>query len=329
MCSPLIHGLQSAMRQCAKMPTLHAIVQGMPGAIEWSDWKFLLAVSRTRTHGEAARVLGVDQSTVGRRLQALEKAVGARLVDRSAGGGGLNPIARKLLPALETLEASALAIERQVMAHEVRAEGKVRLATTEAFAARLLLPRLPDFTKQFPEIELELLTGNELVDLKRSEADLSVRTVRPKQAALVARRVGELAVAPYASDGYLRELGAPQPSSRFKGQRFVGYGGPARKWPEAKWLEDHASAARIALTQSSIPAALAAALAGIGIALLPCYLADAHPTLVRLLPPDQALAKGVWLVLHQDLQKNARIRAVAGLIADIMQKERGRLSGHP
>ena len=293
----------------------------------WDDLRYFLAISREGSLAGAGRTLRVDATTVGRRLAVLEKELGTRLFDRMPSGFILTEAGRNISAAVEQMEASMLAVERKASGDDARLEGVVRVTTTEAFAVSRLLPRFGPLRERHPGIEVQILTDYGALDLTRREADIAVRLTRPKEETLVARKVGEIAIAPYAAESYLARRGLPDPATGFGGHEVIGYTDAAAKWPEAGWMEAVAPSARVALRCNSLLSVVASAEAGVGIGLMPCFMGDMAPRLRRLMPPVASLRREIWLVVHRDLQSNARVRAVLHFLAEIIQRERALISG--
>lgn len=293
----------------------------------WDDLRYFLSIAQEGSLAAAARTLRVDATTVGRRLVVLEKELGTRLFDRMPAGFVLTEAGRNIRSAVEDMEASVLAVERKASGDDVRLEGVVRITTTEAFAVRTLLPGFGPFRERHPGIEVQFLTDYGALDLARREADIAVRLTRPKEDTLVARKVGEIGIAPYAAESYLARRGLPDPASGFAGHELIHYADAASKWPEARWMEGVATSARVAVRCNSLLSVVAAAGAGVGIGLMPCFMGDREPGLRRLMPPVLSLRRDIWLVVHRDLQHNARVRAVLHFLAEYIQRERPLISG--
>lgn len=294
---------------------------------DWNDLRYFLAVSREGTLAAAARALKVDATTVGRRLAVLEEELGTRLFDRTPGGFVLTAAGRGIQGTVEGMETAVVAVERRASGEDARLEGVVRVTTTEAFAVHHLLPRFGPFRERHPGIEVQFLTDYGALDLSRREADVAVRLARPQDPRLVARKMGEIAISLYAAEDYLARRGMPDPATGCAGHDVIGYAGTAAKWPEAKWLSEVAASARVVLRCNSLLSVVAATGAGVGLGLMPCFKGDTEPGLRRLLPPVAALRRDIWLVVHPDLQQNARARAVLDFLAEVLQRERPLLAG--
>ncbi len=286
---------------------------------DWNDFRFLLEVQRSGTLTSAAVRLGVDGTTVGRRLDALERELGATLVHRSARGFTLTEQGLAVLPAAEEMERIALSVEAVTSGDTERVEGTVTLASSDAFAQTTLVPALGAIRTKHPGLNLVVVTANKLIDLGKGEADIAVRILRPGEPTLIARRIGEMEFFPYAAVEYLARRGMPKPG--LAGHDAVGYDRELRKKPEMRWLARHGAGARITFRSDSVPALLAAALAGFGIALLPRRIGDLQPSLRRIEGLAPMASKPVWVVTRRSALKNARVRTVF----DFLVAERERL----
>jgi len=168
--------------------------------LDWNDFRVFLSVARAGTLSGAARLMGVDQSTMSRRLAALESSAGARLFDRTPDGYLLTAAGEAVRGRVEDLESGALGIERQLLGHDARPTGPVRLASSDSFASWFLVPRLAGLFADYPGISLQLVAGNQAVNLSRREADISLRLSKPQEPNLIARRLGEAAMEEEAAD---------------------------------------------------------------------------------------------------------------------------------
>jgi DNA-binding transcriptional LysR family regulator len=294
----------------------------------WDDARYFLEIHRSGSLSEAGRRLRVNQSTVGRRLAALESVLGVRLFDRTPGAYLLTPAGEALLPRAERMEEEALAAARDVAGGEARLAGTVRLTAPETLGSRFLTARLADFHRRYPDITLELVADNRTFSLSRREADVALRLARPAQPLLVTRQVAEVGTTLYASKGYLAARGKPR-TPDLSGHQLIGFDETFQPEAEVRWLAQHARSARVVFKSNSPQSQLAAAEAGLGLALLPCYLADPVPGLVRVLPVSKGVVRGLWLVLHRDLRHTARVRALADFLGETLHRERAVLRGGP
>ena len=287
---------------------------------EWSDYRYFLAIARAGSLSAAARSLRVDQSTVGRRLAALEEAVGARLFDRTPEGYVLTAAGDAVRGDVESLETGFLGVERRLAGGDARIEGVVRVATSETFATTFLIAHLGGLRVRHPGLSIDLATGNQPVDLARREADLAVRLgTGPKQPNLVTRQIGEVGFALYGAPSYLARRGQPRLRGGLRGHEIVTYGVELAAIPGARWLMEHAGKADIAFRAVSVGSVCRAVEAGLGLGVLPSFIGAR--TLQRFGPPVLGTSP-VWTVVHEDLQRNARVRAVLLFLADLMAQEK-------
>jgi len=292
---------------------------------DWNDYRFFLAVTRSGTLAGAARALGVDQSTVGRRLGALQRQMGARLLDHTPDGYVLTAAGESILAEVEALERGFLGVERKLLGADARLEGVVRLATSEILATMFLVPHLGLLRERHPHLAVEVMTGNEPVDLARREADVSIRIgVPPKQPNLVVRRIATAGFALYAAQSYLASHGRPRPGRRLEGHQVVCYGGELASTPIGRWATQEASSAEVVVRANSVGAVYEAVAAGLGLGVLPCLLGERALVRVSARPVG---AVPLWTVVHEDLVRSARVRAVLDFVAELSAREGRALAG--
>ncbi|MES1173430.1 MAG: LysR family transcriptional regulator [Myxococcales bacterium] len=294
--------------------------------INWDDFRVFLSVARAGTLSAAARLLQVDQSTMSRRLAAFEVAAGARLFDRTPDGYLLTAAGEAVRGRIEELESQAIAIERQLLGQDAHPTGPVRLAASDSFAAWFVVPRLGPLHQLYPGIRVELVTGNQNVNLARREADISLRLTKPKEPNLVARRLGVAAWAVYASASYLSRHGKPSARGRLRGHRVVGLDPELRGTVGARWLAKHGDQGEVALTCNTLLSQAAAVVAGVGLGPLPCVFGDRERGLERALPKTIG-QHDLWLVVHPDVRHSARIRAVMDYLTELVLAQAPLLSG--
>jgi DNA-binding transcriptional LysR family regulator len=294
--------------------------------MDWNDLRYLLALRDQGSLSAAARYLRVNQATVGRRLTALQRDVGVPLVERTSQGMRLTPAGEQAVLTARRIEEATATLERQLAGAEPRVAGAVRITAPDTLASQLLAHHLPELRERYPELRLELSASARAVNLSRQEADVAVRLFRPVEPTLAVRRLGMLAFALYASPEYVRQHGRPRPDS-LREHVLLGDDDSVAGTPEKQWLEEVGRGASFALRSNSRYVQLAAARAGAGVALLPCYLADGEQGLVRLCEPDVVPPREAWLVVHQDLQRVPRVRAAIGFVGEIFTREKPRLRG--
>jgi DNA-binding transcriptional LysR family regulator len=286
--------------------------------MEWSDVRVLLALLRTKSAHEAAAHLGVDRSTVSRRLAALEASLATRLFVRTRDGLTATPAAERLRALAERMEADASELARiAASAGHEGVKGLVRVATTEALATRLVSQGLLDLRDEHPELEIELLTGNQHVDIARNEADVAVRVSKVAGANLRVRCIARYEIALFAATSYLRTRKGVPNAHALRGHDVLLPAGELRHLPESKWLARQN--VRVVLRANSMSALVAAATAGRGIVPLPDGWGAALPGLEQLFVLKQIRQRPLWLVTHGDGAPRPAERVVTEKIVAIFK----------
>ncbi len=255
-----------------------------------------------------------------RRLNALEETLGVQLFERLPGGYVATEAGARLIGAAERVEAEALAAEREITGRDTRLCGRLRVTCSETLAFRLLTAEIARFRSLHPGIQIELVIDNRQLDLARREADVALRATRPSQGGLFGRKLADLAWAVYAAPGYLAEHSAPAEATDLARHAVIGWdagGAPARA---AEWLAETVPDAAIVYRSSSLINQLVAAAAGLGLAVLPCYLADPEPGVRRVLPPLPELTRELWLITHKALKDTARVRTFMDVVGSGLRR---------
>ena len=278
--------------------------------MNWDDARVFLAVCRATTSRGAARVLGVDQATVGRRINALEKSLGATLFLRTSDGFALTAVGEAALRSVEKMERSALDLERQIQGMDDRLTGTVRVSTTDSLAIDFLIPAIARLHDQHPDVRVQLDASTQFLSLAKRETDIAVRNARPDSPDLLARLVGRWPVGLFASQAYIDRHGAPEPGSLFDGHDLVVYQPHLQSQKDLTLACEPLGRGRIVAALSSSLLVRRSIAAGIGIGELP-ILTGERDGLVRLWPQrTRPLPYDVWLVTHADLRHTARVRVV-------------------
>jgi len=288
--------------------------------MEWSDLKYLLAVARSGSLSEAAAMLKTSASTVSRRIAVLEKKLGVRLFDRKSSGYALTESGVEIRRKAEEVEAAALSVERAALGRDTIPSGVVRVTASDDIAAHLIAPHLGRFHARHPDISLEITAQMERADLARREADIAVRGSRPERGQFVVRRAGNWHFGLYASREYVEKHGLRYGLKDLSGLDVITW---TRKWSHLRggpWFAEYARGAKLALASDSRRVHHSACKAGLGVAILPCALAEIEPDLVCLLPPKKVLSLELWLVVHRDLARTARVRAVMDFLFETISR---------
>jgi DNA-binding transcriptional LysR family regulator len=287
--------------------------------LDWDDLRYFLAVHRSATLARAASALGINATTVGRRLAALEERLEARLFDRTPDGYALTPAGRDLLARAHTIEAETFAIERELVGADRRPTGVVRVTATETLATRFVMPHLPVFRARYPEITLALECTNRRVSLARREADVALRLARPREDNVVPRRLTAIDLGLYAAARYLDQRGTPRdPETTLEGHDVILFADSRAFALENGWFQPRIARARIAMRSDSVSSIYAATLAGVGLALLPAVVADRDAALRRVPTATSPAPREIWQAVHADMQKNGRVRVVLDFLAEVL-----------
>lgn len=276
-----------------------------------------MAVARAGTLNGAAKHLGVDPTTVGRRLAALEGEVGVRLFTRTKTGLRPTPSAEDLIPKLGTVETALFDIERQVAGADPRLEGVVRLTCSESIGTRLIAPALPGFRERYPHTALRVLVSSRTLDLLRREADVALRMIEPTEPELVARLAGQLAYALYATPATLKRYGRIRDPSQLAHLPVLGLE-EELALPEMKLLAAAAKDSPMPMSSNSLLSLMAATRAGLGVTILPCMLGDLEPGLRRAWPVPLG-SRSMWVVFPAELQRVRRTREVVAFLIDLLR----------
>jgi len=289
--------------------------------MNWDDTRIFLALTRTPSLRAAARSLGVDQATVGRRLNALESELGAKLFLRAKDGYLLTAAGETALAAARRMESAALELRTKIEGQDEHPGGLVRVTSTDSIAIDLLLPAVERLQQQWPNIRVDLEVSTQLLSLSRRQVDIAFRNVRPDAPDLVVRRVAAWPVGLFASPAYLARFGEPVPEDELRGHHLVVYAPYLEQGPFLTMAGVPARQARIAMTVRSSLLVRKAVAAGIGLGEMPVWMGE-REGLVRIWPQRRRPNDyEVWQVMHPDLQRTARVRAAAQLLSAAFEVE--------
>lgn len=280
--------------------------------MDWSDVRIFLAVIRGGSFGEAARTLGVSHPTVGRRIKALEQEAQQPLLRRTSDGLVLTDAGDAVLALAESMENSALAMERRLAGNDERLEGILRISSAEWFAGHVLAPVLVELTRRHPAVVPEVIASYRLLNLSRREADVAFRLVPFSEPDIVQRRLMSI---PYGLYGSAATVSAMQEDPATVGLILMNTA--QSHFPDVAWLLDRFPSSRRVFTSTSRAVQAQMCLSGMGIAVLPRPLGDAVAGLQRIDMPDQPPGRDIWVGYHHDLRHMDRLRAMLD-IADGM-----------
>ncbi|AWB06896.1 LysR family transcriptional regulator (plasmid) [Azospirillum humicireducens] len=290
----------------------------------WDDLRYLLAVARHGSLSAAARVLGVNHSTVLRRVTALEQALGARLFDKLPGGYVLTAAGDEMHRVAQKMEEDLAAANRLLSGRDTRIGGSLRVTTVDILTLYILPRHIAAFRRLHPELRVDLVAAEASLSLTRREADVAIRATSRPPENLVGRAVSGLAFAVYGASSYLERAGDAGDLDRHP---WVGLDESFEHTSLAQWMKRTVPAASIGYRVNSVAGAVEAVRAGIGLGLLPCGVVDRDPGFRRIGDPVPEADAKLWLLTHEDLRHMGRVRAFLDFMADALTRERDLLEG--
>lgn len=286
--------------------------------LDWDDLRYFLAVAREGSTLAAGRALRVSQTTVARRIAALEAALGFALFEKRQAGYALTTTGEELLGRAEQVENAAIAFTDSADARKRDLTGTVCLTTHEMIAVTLLVPILRELNEMHPEIVIDIDTREQVLDLGAGEADIALRstTATEQPAGTVGRRICQDDWTLYCSREYAERRGLPRTQEDLKTHSLIGGGGAALWRQYLAWIRELDLEDNIALHYPSPNGLLAGVRSGLGIAVLPCVVADGDPDLLRCFPPREGHGRTMWLLTHDRVRQTPRVRAVIDFLYD-------------
>ena len=284
--------------------------------MNWDDLRFVLAVGRRQTLASAGRDIGVDPTTVGRRIVAIEAELGSRLFDRTSDGYFATHTGKIAIAHAEEIELKALALAQKIEGSDERVAGPVRLTALDGLIDTFIVPRLPRLLQRHPGLELTFSSNIKLLDLSRREADIAFRNSRPSHPDAVGRHLGLQAMAVYASRDF--EIGDAPP--------LIGLPRDLDAINFSKLLGEHFPRSRIVARGNTEGHMLSLIRAGVGIGLLDCFAGDTDPRLRRVMSEPVALYD-MWAVVHVEMRQAPRVRAVMDFLTEIYAEEADLIEG--
>ena len=295
--------------------------------MEWDDYRFFLAVARKTSVKQAADQLGVNRSTVLRRITGFEKRLGVRLFERLPNGYFTTPAGDEMLAFAEKMEALSNDVDRHIAGRDKKLSGTIRVSLSGALATYVLMPDLAAFAKTHPDIRLEIQSTYGMPDLARREADVAIHISNDPPEDLVGRRVVKVARAAYIGADFVNagqepDIHSARPDPR---HNWIGW---SREPSSLQWVEESDFPDLPVTTIITDPYATIKALeAGMGISILPCYLGDSEPGLCRVPSSHLHWLMDLWVLTHKDLRNTARIRKFTGYITNALIRQRDLLEG--
>lgn len=292
---------------------------------EWGDLRHFLAVARNGSTLAAARTLGVNQTTVARRIQALEDALGERLFERASGGYRLTKLGEAMTPLAERVEAGVAEFHRRITQHRP-GEQLLRITTNDVLADLLITPWLSEYAERFPDLRLETIVTNDKLDLARGEADIAIRAGRsaPEGGGIVIRRIGGGDWGVYASPDYAARNGVPRSTQDLLKHPIIGVAGPLAGYEPEIWKRLRAQGATIRSASSTIGHIASAVKSGLGVGAIPCVLGE-QQGLVPCLVLNE-LSYNLTMITREDIRSLPHVKAFHDYVVKRVTEVRDMLS---
>ncbi|MES1989017.1 MAG: LysR family transcriptional regulator [Pseudomonadota bacterium] len=276
---------------------------------DWEDLRYFAVFAREKSLSAAARQLKVDHATIARRITALEASLNLKLVDRRPRSYLLTENGKHIASLGTRMEDEAFAVGRAAMAVQPDLTGEVSISAPPAMVNALIAPHLGKLRHQYPGIHIRLIGETRIASLLHRESDIAVRMFQPTENNLVARKVGSISFSMYASIDYLSKT-APE------NYTFIAFDRSMENIVQQKWLKAFADTRSIVLRTFDLETQRIAALQGVGIAVLPYYVANREPGLELLDIENNMLINDIWLVVHNDLRNTPAVRAVLDFLVE-------------
>ncbi|MBN4076744.1 LysR family transcriptional regulator [Mariprofundus ferrooxydans] len=287
--------------------------------MNWDDLRLFLAVAREGSISGGARKLGVQHSTVSRRMRTLEKNMGVRLIERKKSGYELTPAGESLKLAACKMEHEVLEVDGCLGGWDARLSGELRVTAINSMASGILMPMFARFSQHYPDVDLHLLASNKNISLVEREADVAIRLTNTPDDTLIGKGLGTVATTAYGSRDYLARM-------RQEGAKPVWLGVNCCAFHKS-WTRKKVIGQRQNIYVDDTLLTAAALKQHLGVAYLPCFMGDSDPELVRLCPPDPAMKLGAWLLFHPDLKRTARVLAFRDHMIKEMNRQANLLAG--
>ena len=300
-------------------------------SLAWDDFRLVKAIADARGLTGAAERLGVNHSTMFRRLGQIEDALGVALFERHRTGYALTTVGEEMVALAERMDDDVTAFTRKLAGRELSPAGELRVATSDSLLVGLLTPLFARFRGRCPDVRLEVVLGNQALNLSKRDADVAIRASDNPPETLVGRRVARVAWALYGRAADFPRAGAVDLGSLDQ-RPWVSLGDELAMLKVVRFVREHVPPERIVYKINTVLGLAEAVEAGIGVGHLPCFVADVRPSLVRLSPPEPRFAADLWLLTHPDLRRSARVRVFLDFVAAEIAERRKLIEGeedHP
>lgn len=295
--------------------------------MNWDDIRIFTAVARTRRMDLAARKLGIDASTVGRRVARLQASLGVTLFEQSRLDQVLTEIGRRLFDYAEDMERAALAATGKLTGKAGELSGFVRVSVSEGFGTWILARHLRAFHDCHPAITVDVVSSGGFLSPSRHEADVAIMLARPPRGPLIVRRLADYGLGLYAAKSYLGRHGIPHTVENLREHTLIGYIPELIQVPQQRLIEEISAGLTPKIRSTSINAQAAMVSSGAGIGVLPCFIGEQLPRASAVLPSIVRLERCFWLVVHKDVRHFARVDAFVTWIDEVFQQDRRLIVG--
>lgn len=292
--------------------------------IAWDDFRLIKAIADSGSLAAAGEALGLNHSTVFRRLNALEDNLGSRLFERARAGYVPTLAGEEMVVLASRMSDDVIDFERRVAGRDVKPSGELRVTTNDSLVAHLLTPLFGAFCRQCPDIKLDVVVENRALNLSNRDADVAIRATAEPSETLFGRRIAAINWCVY---GPADMADLPRPVSALADLPWIGFSAGLTSLPPARWLAKTMPHARVIYRLNTVLGLAQAVEAGIGIALLPCFIGDRTPSLTRVVSEVMSFDGALWLLTHPDLKNSARVRAFLEFMGKELARRRPLLEG--
>lgn len=271
------------------------------GSVNWDDLRVFLAVARSGSISGGAKLLDLQHSTVSRRMHKLEQDLGVRLFDKLPGGYMVTSAGENLMQAAGRMECEVLEVDGILSGTDLKPSGPLRVTAIDNMATTVLMPMFTSFSRRYPDVTLHLMVSNSDASLAQREADVAIRLTNTPPETLIGKRVLTVSSAIYASPEYIEQLGRDGGEPQWLGVECCGF--------HKLWTKQACGNQAPRFVVDDTLLTQAALREGMGVSILPCFMGDPDPRLVRYADPRPEWDLGLWLLLHPDLKRTTRVLA--------------------
>jgi DNA-binding transcriptional LysR family regulator len=294
--------------------------------LAWDDFRLIKAIADVRTLPAAAALLGINHSTVFRRLGQIEEALGAKLFERHRSGYTLTTPGEEMVALAQRMDDDITAFTRKMAGREITPAGEVRVTTNDSLLIHLLTPLFVKFRKTYPDLRLDVVLANQELNLSKRDADVAIRATDSPPENLVGRRAATIAWALYGRADDFPDPQTLDPESLYD-RDWVSLGDNLAMLKAVRFVREHVPPERIGYKVNTVLGLAEAVEQGLGIGHLPCFIGDARPGLVRIGPLNPDFSAGLWLLTHSDLRQSPRVRVLLDFLAAEIAPQRHLIEG--